>query len=64
MSPTTPSVTPTRDPDLVNAGAALRRAARKAREFAKQTGTPCYVWRDGRVVNIGVHVPAMPRPAG
>ena len=42
-----------RDPDLIKAGAALQRAARKARELAQQTSTPCYVWQDGKIVNIG-----------
>ena len=41
-----------RDLDLLNVGIALRRAALKARELSRQTGTPCYVWRDGRVVDI------------
>ena len=41
-----------RDPDLLNVGIALHRAALKARELARQTGTPCYVWRDGQVVDV------------
>ena len=53
---------PTRDVDLLNAAEALRRAARKAQELAQQTGTPCYVWLDGRVVNIGAPVRADPLP--
>ena len=48
----------TRDPDLLKVGDALRRAGLKARTLALQTGTPCYVWREGRVVNIGTPVPA------
>jgi hypothetical protein len=42
-----------RDPDLLKVGAALLRAALKARELALQTSTPCYVWQDGKIVNIG-----------
>ena len=42
-----------RDPDLLQAGVALQRAALKAQQLSRQTGTPCYVWRDGRIVNIG-----------
>lgn len=42
----------TRDPDLLKVGDALRRAAVKARLLAQQTGTPCYVWQDGKIVNI------------
>jgi hypothetical protein len=37
-------------------GDALRRAARKAMELSQQTGTPCYIWQDGRVVNVGAQV--------
>jgi len=42
------------DSDLIQAGAALQRASLKAQELAHQTGTPCYVWQDGKIVNIGV----------
>lgn len=49
-----------RDPDLLKVGDALRRAAEKAQELARQTGTPCYIWQDGRVVNIGAPVRAEP----
>jgi hypothetical protein len=31
---------------------ALRRAARIARRHAEETGTPFYVWKDGRVVDL------------
>lgn len=31
---------------------ALRRAAKIALELAVATGTPCYVWQDGKVVDI------------
>ncbi len=40
------------DPDLKNAEAALQRAARKAREIAEQTGTPFYVLREGKIVDL------------
>ena len=43
----------TRDPDLLKVGAALQRSARRALEIALQTSTPCYIWQDGRIVNIG-----------
>lgn len=39
------------DSDLRGATAALQRAARRARELAAQTGTPCYVMRGGRIVD-------------
>lgn len=51
-----PIAGPTRDPDLLKVGDALRRAARKAIELSQQTGTPCYIWQDGRVVNVGAQV--------
>ncbi len=38
------------DPDFAGAEAALRRAARRAREIARSTGTPLVIWRDGRIV--------------
>jgi hypothetical protein len=47
------SPVPLRDPDLLKVGDALRRAAAKALEIALQTGTPCYIWQDGRMINIG-----------
>ena len=60
MNPSNPSpvLPPTRDADLLNAAEALRRAAHKAQELARQTGTPCYIWRDGHMVNIGAPVQA------
>jgi hypothetical protein len=42
-----------RDPDMLMVGVALERAALQAQRFALQTGTPCYVWKDGKIVNIG-----------
>lgn len=39
------------DPDLQGATIALKRAARRARELAKRTGTPCWVMRNGRIVD-------------
>lgn len=39
------------DADIQGATVALQRAARRARELAAQTGTPCYVMRGGRIVD-------------
>lgn len=52
------------DPDLLKVGDALQRSARKALELARQTGTPCYVWLNGEIVNIGAAevVPSTPVP--
>ncbi len=52
------------DPDLRGALPALRRAARDALRLARQTGTPCYIMRDGKIVNIAGNRPARSRPAG
>ncbi|NNM85376.1 MAG: hypothetical protein HKL96_06455 [Phycisphaerales bacterium] len=40
------------DSDLRGALLALRRAARDALRLAIQTGTPCYVMRHGKIVNL------------
>ena len=39
------------DPDLQGATAALQRAAARAKELAARMGTPCYVMRDGHIVD-------------
>lgn len=39
------------DPDIRGSLPALRRAARRARELAERTGTPCWIMRDGRIVD-------------
>ena len=41
-----------KDSDLANVEKALKRAAKTARELAKQTHTPCYVVKDGKIVNV------------
>jgi len=41
--------TPKRDPDLVNAEIALKRAAKKAREEARKTGISVVVLKDGEI---------------
>ena len=33
-------------------GAALRRAAQRARELARRNGVPLVIWRDGKTVHI------------
>lgn len=40
------------DPDQVGSLAAIKRAALRARELARQTNTPCYVMRGGRIVDV------------
>jgi len=41
-----------KDPVIRGSLAAMRRAARAARALAIKTGTPLYIWRNGRVVNL------------
>ena len=38
------------DPDFAGTEQALRRAALRAREAARSTGTPLVIWRDGKLV--------------
>lgn len=32
--------------------AALKRAAKTAHLLARKTKTPCYIWKDGKIVDI------------
>jgi hypothetical protein len=41
-----------KDPDLVGAAKALKRAAANALKLARKTNTPCYVCRDGEIVDV------------
>jgi len=41
-----------KDPDILAADAALHRAARRARELGRKTGTPVYVLKNGRIVDL------------
>lgn len=49
---TTEKLKQPKDSDLIGAQSALRRAALRARQIARQTHTPCYILRDGRLVDI------------
>ena len=51
---------PLTDPDLLKAGDALQRSARKALDLARQTGTPCFVWQNGKIVDIGAAAAVAP----
>ena len=46
------TIVPPKDPDIINAGKALIRAGKSALKTAKQTGTPCYVYKNGEIVDI------------
>lgn len=39
-----------RDPDFINAEIALKRAARKARQLAQQSGIGVVVLQDGKII--------------
>lgn len=52
-----------RDPDLRGSLAALRRAARRAREIAAQTGTAVVVSRNGVIEHIRPQAPTGSMPA-
>ncbi len=41
-----------RDPDIKGSEPALRRAARTALRLARATGTPIYVLKAGKIVNL------------
>lgn len=52
------------DPDLRGALPALRRAVLAARRLAIQTGTPCYIMRHGKIINIAAKSrTGKPRPS-
>jgi hypothetical protein len=44
--------TTSHDPDILASSAALRRAARKALQLGLQTGTPVYVMKKGKIVDL------------
>jgi len=46
------SNTKPKDKDLLGSLAALKRAARSALASARNTGTPCYILRHGKIVDI------------
>ena len=38
------------DPDLARVETALQRAGARAREIARQTGTPLVIYKNGRII--------------
>jgi len=44
------------DPDIRGSLPALKRAGRNAEKLAKATGTPLYVMKNGKVVNLNPKV--------
>lgn len=51
-----------KDADLANVEKALKRAAKTARSLAEKTQTPCYVVKDGKIINVAERETAY-RPA-
>ena len=43
---------PLTETEQIESRAAIKRAALRARELARQTNTPCYVIRDARIVDV------------
>ncbi len=41
-----------KDPDIINSMAALKRAARRALKIGIETGTPVWVIKDGKMVDL------------
>ena len=41
-----------RDPDIISSMQALKRAARQARKLSLQMGTPFYVLKNGKIVDL------------
>lgn len=58
-----PSIDPIQDLDLQNSMAAMQRAALRAREIARQTGTFLVVSRNGVVELIEPDAPALDIPS-
>ena len=44
--------TATKNPEFIGMDAALKRAAKAAHLLARKTKTPCYIWKDGQIVDI------------
>lgn len=49
MSKRTQSVENTEFADI---DAAIKRAAKAALALARKTKTPCYIWKDGAIINL------------
>lgn len=41
-----------KDPDLLGSVQAMKRSAANALKLARKTHTPCYVVKDGTIVNV------------
>lgn len=52
-----------KDPDLLGSMQALKRSAASALKLARQTNTPCYVMKDGKIVDIAARRAKAPKKA-
>ena len=52
-----------KDPDLLGALQALKRSAASALKLARKTRTPCYVFEDGKIVDIAAPRAKTPKKA-
>ena len=50
------------DPDIVGSLPAMRRAARRAKQRAIETGTPLVMMRGGKIVYVTVSKPTSSQP--
>ena len=52
-----------KDPDLLGSMQALKRSAASALKLARKTNTPCYVMKDGKIVDIAAPRAKPPKKA-
>ena len=52
-----------KDPDLLGSMQALKRSAASALKLARKTNTPCYVKKDGKIVDIAAPRAKTPKKA-
>jgi len=43
---------PAENTEFADVDAAIKRAAKAALALARKTKTPCYIWKDGAIVNL------------
>ena len=43
---------PAENDEFADVDAAIKRAAKAALALARKTKTPCYIWKDGAIVNL------------
>lgn len=43
---------PAENTEFADVDAAIKRAAKAALALARKTKTPCYIWKDGAIINL------------